>query len=134
MLAAMTYLAVKYLHALAAIIAIAGFVVRGFWMISGSPKLELSITRVAPHVVDSLLLLSGIAMLVMLSLNPFTQAWLMAKFAGLAAYILLGTIAIKRGRTQEVRVLAFVGALSAFAYIVGAALSKSPASWPAHLS
>jgi len=129
-----SYLAIKYLHTLVATIAIAGFIVRGFWMMSGSPKLELIITRIAPHIVDSVFLLSGIAMLALLPLNPLTQAWLVAKFAGLVVYILLGTIAIKRGRTRDIRVLAFVGALSAFAYVVGVALSKSPASWLAYLA
>ena len=64
-----------------------------------------------------------------LSINTFAQPWLLAKILGLVAYIVLGTIALKRGPTMPVRVVAFVGALLAFAYIVGAALLKSPASW-----
>lgn len=129
----MSYLAFKYVHTLAAIIAITGFFVRGIWMMSGSPKLEMRVTRIAPHIVDTIFLLSGVAMLTLLSLNPLTHAWLIAKFAGLIVYIVLGTIAIKRGRTREIRVLAFVAAISVFAYVVGVALSKSPASWLAYL-
>jgi len=124
-----TYLAIKYLHILTAILTISGFILRGFWMLSGSPELDRPITRIAPHVVDTLFLLSGIAMVVMLSLNPFTHAWLLAKFAGIVAYVVLGTIAIRRGRTNEQRLIAFAAALAVFAYIVGAALAKSPASW-----
>jgi uncharacterized membrane protein SirB2 len=60
--------------------------------------------------------------------------WLLAKFAGLVVYVVLGAIALRRGATMPIRQVAFVGALSAFAYIVGAAVSKSPASWIAFLA
>lgn len=130
----MIYLIIKNLHALSALVTITGFVLRGYWMLTGSDKLQHAVTRTAPHIVDTVFLLSGIAMLVMLSLNPFSQGWLVAKFAGLIAYILLGTVAIRRGSTLQIRIVAFVGALSVFAYIVGVALSKSPASWLAYLS
>jgi uncharacterized membrane protein SirB2 len=103
-------------------------------MVTGSDKLQHPVTRTAPHVVDTVFLLSGIAMLVMLSLNPFSQGWLVAKFAGLIAYILLGTVAIRRGSTLQIRMIAFVGALSVFAYIFGVALSKSALSWLAYVS
>lgn len=134
MLPPMTYVAIKFLHMLSATIAICGFIVRGYWMMTGSAHLEQRIVRIAPHVVDTVFLLSGIAMVVMLSINPFAHAWLVAKFAGLVVYVLLGTIAIKRGPTREIRVLAFAGAVSVFAYIVGVALSKSAASWLAFFS
>ncbi len=130
----MTYLLTKNLHMLTAVITISGFIVRGFWMMTGSEKLQHRVARVAPHIVDTILLVSGVAMLVMLSLNPFTEAWLLAKLIGLLAYIGLGTVAIRRGPTLQIRLLGFVGAVSAFAYIVGVALSKSPASWLAYLS
>ena len=65
----------------------------------------------------------------MLQLNAFSQPWLLAKFAGLIAYIVVGTIAIKRGPTMQIRIIAFVGAVALFVYIVGVALTKSPVSW-----
>jgi uncharacterized membrane protein SirB2 len=130
----MTYLFVKQVHTLSAVLTITGFVLRGYWMITGSAKLQHRVTRIAPHVVDTLFLLSGIAMLVTLSLNPLSQSWLLAKFVGLIVYILLGTIAIRRGSTPQIRTIAFVAALSVFAYVTGVAMSKSPASWLAYLS
>lgn len=130
----MTYALIKNLHTLAAIVTITGFILRGYWMMTNRDILQHRVTRTVPHIVDTVFLLSGIAMLVMLSLNPLTQDWLLAKFAGLIAYILLGTIAIRRGPTMQVRRTAFVGALAVFAYIVGVALSKSAASWLAYLA
>jgi uncharacterized membrane protein SirB2 len=130
----MSYLLIKNIHTATAFLTISSFVVRGFWMMTGSDKLQHRVTRVLPHIVDTLFLLSGITMVVMLSLNPVVQSWLLAKFTGLIAYILLGTVAIKRGSTMQIRTVAFVAALSVFAYIVGVALSKSPTSWLAYLS
>ena len=125
----MTYLAVKYVHTIAAIVTISGFLLRGYWMLVESELLRHRVTRVVPHVVDAVLLVAGIAMLWMLHLNPLGQAWLLAKFAGLLAYILLGMVALKRGPTKQIRMVAFVAAIASFAYLFGVALSKSPLSW-----
>lgn len=130
----MSYLLIRNLHSLAALLTISGFMLRGYWMITGSDRLTHRMTRTVPHVVDTIFLLSGIAMLLMLSLNPFTQNWLLAKFAGLIVYILLGTIAIRRGSTMQIRKVAFIAALAVFAYIVGVALTKSAASWFLYLA
>ena len=125
----MLYISLKTIHVLAAATAISGFVLRGYWMLTGSEKLQHRATRVFPHVVDTIFLLSGVAMVWLLHLDPFSQAWLTAKFSGLIAYILLGTIAIKRGPTKPIRTIALVGAVAVFAYIVGVAITRSPLSW-----
>ncbi len=124
-----TYLILKYVHTLAAIATISGFILRGYWMLQEPDRLQQRLVRVLPHVVDTIFLLAGIGMLWVLHLNPFTQPWLLAKFAGLLGYILLGTVALKRGPTRQSRTLAFVGAIAAFAYVSGVALAKSPLSW-----
>ena len=125
----MTYMLIKSLHMITAIATISGFVLRGYWMMVESERLQLKLIRIAPHIIDTLFLLSGIALVYQLHLNVFSQPWLLAKIIGLIAYIVLGTIAIKRGPTLQIRVIAFVAALATFAYIVGIALTKSPASW-----
>ena len=128
------YLSVKYAHLSLAILSVAGFLLRGFWMMTGSVLLGHKAVRIVPHVVDTLFFASGVALVVQLALPVMQSPWLLAKFAGLVVYIILGAIALRRGPTMPVRQLAFVGAMSAFAYIVGAAVSKSPASWIAFLA
>ena len=125
----MTYTFIKLLHTIAALATIAGFLLRGYWMLRESPLLQARMTKIAPHIVDALLLLAGIVMLSMLHLNPFTQSWLLAKFAGLLVYIVLGSIAIKRGKTMQSRTVALAGAVAAFAYVIGVAVTKSPLGW-----
>lgn len=123
------YWPLKYAHLALALLSLTGFLLRGLWMVRGTALLDHRIVRTVPHVVDTLFLLSGIALVLTLSLPVMQSPWLLAKFAGLVVYVVLGSIALRRGPTLAVRQIAFVGALSAFAYIVGAAVSKSPASW-----
>ena len=123
------YESLKTIHVAAALLTISGFVLRGLWMLSDSPRLGHRLTRVLPHVIDTLFLVSGIGLIVVLRLPLTAQPWLLMKLAAVVTYILLGTIALKRGRTRRIRIAAFIVALATFAYIVGIALYKSPASW-----
>ena len=120
-----TYTLVKNLHVGCVVLSGAGFVLRGAWMLQGSPLLAQRWVRVLPHIVDTVLLASAIALALMLEQYPLVQGWLTAKLIGLVVYIVLGTIALKRGRTRGVRLTAFGGALLVFAYIVAVAITKS---------
>lgn len=122
---ASTYIALKYLHLSCVVLSGAGFVLRGLWMMRNSPMLARRWVRVLPHVVDTALLASAIALAVALGQYPLVDGWLTAKLAGLIAYIVLGSIALKRGRTPKTRIWAFCGALLVLAYIVAVALTKS---------
>ena len=123
------YSALKIIHVSFAILSIAGFVLRGVWMFGHSANLHRRIVRGAPHVVDTAFLISGIWLVVILHLVLREQAWLIAKLIALILYIVFGAIALTRGRTMRIRAAAFVAALSAYLYIAGVALSRSPTSW-----
>ncbi len=120
----MSYLLLKHLHVSCVILSGLGFFVRGVLMLKASPWLNSRLARTLPHVVDTLLLGSAITMAVMSGQYPFAQPWLTAKFFGLLAYIFLGSLALKRGRTRAQRAGFFVLALLAFAYIVAVALTR----------
>lgn len=120
-----TYTLLKYLHVGCVALSGAGFLVRGVWMLQASPLLARRWVRVAPHVVDTVLLASAIALASLIGQYPLMQGWLSAKLLGLFAYIVLGAIALKRGRTRAIRIAAFCGALLVFAYIVAVATTKS---------
>ncbi len=122
----MTYLALKHLHVTCVVLSGLGFSLRGWWMLNDSPRLKTRLARVAPHVIDSVLLGSALVMAWQSSQYPFAQGWLTAKFFGLLAYILCGTMALKRARTRGRRVVFLALALLAYAYIVGVALTRSP--------
>ena len=128
------YLILKTFHTVLAVLAISGFLLRGYWMVTGSAMLRKRATKIAPHAIDTLFFVTAIWLIVELNLAPMQHAWLLAKFAGLIAYIGLGMVAFRFGRNIEIRTIAFVGAVASFAYIVGVALSKSPISWIAYLA
>ena len=128
------YLLLKAAHSAVALLTISGFILRGYWMLSDSPKLKHRLTRIVPHVFDPVLLAFGLALIFEMNLNVMQHGWLLSKFAGLVVYIGLGMVALRFGRTLQIRLLAFVGALAAFAYISGVALSKSPTSWLVYLT
>jgi len=121
-------LTVKQLHVACALLSLAGFVVRGYWMLRASPLLTRRPVRVLPHVVDTVLLASGVAMAWRYGFGPISQPWLAAKLLALVAYIVLGSVALKRGRTRAVRAGAWVAALGVFGYILAVARSRDP--WP----
>ncbi|MES2743370.1 MAG: SirB2 family protein [Pseudomonadota bacterium] len=120
------YHALKHSHVLFVALSGALFLLRGCWMMADSAKLQQRWVKVLPHVVDTLLLASAIALAVATGQYPLAQAWLTAKVVALLLYIVLGVAALKRGKTKTVRVVAFAGALATFAYIVLVALSKHP--------
>lgn len=95
-------------------------------MLTDSGMLAHKFTRIAPHVIDTLLLGSAITLLFIIGQYPFINHWLTAKFLALIAYILLGTIAIKRGKTKAQRSIALVAALITFGYILSVAISRDP--------
>jgi uncharacterized membrane protein SirB2 len=123
------YEIVKLIHISTVVLTILGFVLRSYWMLTNSPKLQQRLVKVVPHVVDTVLLISGVALIFILNLPVLSQNWLLMKFVALLAYIVLGAIALGRGKTMRARTFGFVLALATFAYIAGVALSKSTASW-----
>lgn len=122
----MSYLALKHLHVSCVVLSGLGFCLRGWWMASGSPRLQARLTRVLPHLIDTTLLGSALTMAWMSGQYPFVQGWLTAKLFGLLAYIVLGALALKRAPTRNARLGCFALALLAYAYIVGVALTRNP--------
>lgn len=122
----MSYVALKHLHVTCVVLSGLGFCLRGGWMLRESPLRQHRLTRILPHVVDSLLLGSALTMAWMSGQYPFVNAWLTAKLFGLVAYILLGMMALKRGRTMTIRARYFGLAVLAYLYIVSVALTRSP--------
>jgi uncharacterized membrane protein SirB2 len=122
----MLYAALKALHVGCVIASISGFALRGALMLLDSPLLQARFARIAPHVVDTLLLASALWLAALIGQYPFVQGWLTAKVLGLVAYIVLGSVALKRARSKPVRAAAFALALLAAAYIVSVALTRDP--------
>jgi len=122
----MLFVWLKMAHVSSALLSISGFALRGYWMLTDNPLLQRRLTRVLPHIVDTLLLGSAIAMLFVWQADPLQLPWLIAKIVGLLLYIGLGMVALRFGKTHRQRATAFALALLTAAYILSVAYSKSP--------
>jgi len=116
---------IKTIHVSCVILSFSGFLLRGIWMMLDSALLASKWVKIIPHIIDSVLLLSALSMVYLQSFSILQNDWLLIKIAALLAYILLGTIALKRGKTKKIRVIAWCSGLVVFLYIVSVALNKS---------
>ena len=121
----MSYQVLYQIHISCALLSISGFLLRGWWRFTAPSRLNRPLVKVLPHIVDTALLASAIMLTMQLHQYPLTSSWLTAKFFALLAYIVLGTIALKRGRTPAIRASAFIGCLLVLTHIVGTATSKN---------
>jgi len=122
----MDYATLKSLHLTTIALSLALFVLRGLWMIAESPRLQARWARIVPHLNDTVLLVSGISLAYTLGLSPLEHGWLAAKIVALLAYIMLGTMALKRGKTRGQRIAAWIAALLVFGYMVAVAVAHDP--------
>ncbi|WP_159874848.1 SirB2 family protein [Aquitalea denitrificans] len=120
-----TYQILKHAHMGMAYLTITLFALRGGLMLADKQQILASkLLRILPHVIDSALLVLGITLVVVGGWPLLQTPWLLAKIAGLLAYVALGTIALKRGRTKQIRSIALLAALLVVAYIVLVAKTK----------
>lgn len=124
-----TYFALKHLHVLTVFISVSLFILRYWWQYRASPMSQKRWVRIVPHVNDTVMLLSGVALMVITRFWPFTPqgAWLTEKLFGVIIYIVLGFIALgRRPRSQQVRWFAFLLGLVVLYVIVKLATTKIP--------
>ncbi|MDD3763422.1 MAG: SirB2 family protein [Nevskiales bacterium] len=117
---------IKLFHVGCVILSVSLFTFRGALMLADAPWRQHIVLRTTPHLVDTLLLSSALLLSFLLQQYPFVHGWLTAKVLALIVYIVLGSIALKRGRTPLIRGTAFVAALLTVVYIVSVALTHDP--------
>lgn len=119
-----SYLLLKHLHVTCVVLSGIGFLLRGWGVLSSAAWVREKWVRVLPHGVDTLLLGSALFMAWISGQYPLAQGWLTGKLLGLLVYIVLGSVALKRGKTQATKAVCFALALLTYAYIVTVALSR----------
>ena len=121
-----SYLIFKHLHMTAVALSGLLFMVRGLWLLQGSTQLQAKWVKITPHVIDTLLLVSAIAMLVVLQQFP---AWVHVKITLLIVYIGLGLMAFKKAKTQGQKLTFLLAAVAVYVFLISVALTKSPAGF-----
>ena len=115
----------KQLHMTLAYISVAGFIARGLWRIGLGRPLAWRLLRVTPHVIDSLLLASGVGLAAQLAMWPHHAPWFATKLVLIVAYIGLGIVAL-RARPQWLRWTMFIAATGTGCWIIIVAWTRSP--------
>ncbi|CAK9885245.1 MAG: Protein YchQ [Candidatus Erwinia impunctatus] len=123
------YLLIKKIHLLTVTVSVVLLLLRFYWLQRGSLKLQQRWVKILPHINDTLLLISGVVMVVLAHYYPFTPQgeWLTEKLFGVIIYISLGFVALsRRPRSQGVRWSAFILALITLSIIGKLAITKLP--------
>lgn len=121
-----SYAAIKSAHVALALASGGLFALRGLVRIAGSEAGNRSSVRWLSYAIDTVLLAAGLWLVLILRLDPAASPWLAVKLALLVAYIVLGSLALKRARTPSRRALAFAAALACFASMYLIARAHDP--------
>lgn len=122
----MSYNILKTIHVSFVVLTFISFSLRAIWMLQESAMLRRKLVKILPHIIDIILLASAIILLFKVQQYPLSHPWITAKVVALVAYIILGMVALKRGRTKKGRVRALIGAYAVFFYIFVVALTHNP--------
>lgn len=78
------------------------------------------------YSIDTVLLTAALMLTTIVQQYPFADAWLTVKVVLLVVYIVLGSFALKRGRTRRERTLYWLAASAVFLFIVSVARAHDP--------
>lgn len=120
------YLVVRGIHIASVLTSFALFLFRAGLMFGNVGWRQHLVLRVLPHVVDTILLTSALFLATLIHQYPFVHAWLTVKVLVLVAYIVAGSMALKRAKTRNARITWFVFAVMCFLFIVSVARAHHP--------
>ena len=120
------YLQIKWVHIAAVTASGSLFALRGAGTLAGARWPMWAPLRFLSYFIDTVLLTAALMLVTILHQYPFVQGWLTAKVCLLVVYIVLGTFALKRARSQRARALCFVSAIAVYLFIVSIARAHHP--------
>ena len=123
------YLLIKHLHMSLVGLSISILVIRtGFNLGSINWRKRWPWLNVLPHIVDSLLLLSGITLATLIKQYPFVNGWISLKLLLLLVYIGLGSYVLKKAKTRKQMVAGLSLGLMVIFWMV--MIARTKLVWP----
>ena len=120
---------ILFVHILAISLSGSLFALRGLGVLAGARWPQVAPVRYLSYSIDTVLLTAALMLLTILPGAMFANGWLTLKLGLVVVYVVLGTFALKRGRTPRIRTTCFVAALLVFVTIIGIALAHHPLGW-----
>lgn len=117
---------IKIIHLTAVALTFSGFIVRGVLLLRGSSLMGTAWVKKAPHMIDTILLLSGITLAWITGMNPLEQPWLATKLIALFVYIGFGMLVFRFAKTSGMQLVAWLAAITVFCFMVSVATTKNP--------
>ncbi len=120
------YLPIKMVHITSVLLSGSLFFLRGILLLNARTWANSAPIRYLSYSIDTVLLTSALMLATMLPSAMFSNGWLSLKIALLVVYIALGSFALKRGRSQKVRLTCFIAAVLVFCYMISIARMHHP--------
>ena len=120
------YAQIKWVHIAAVIASGALFLLRGIAVQAGARWAMAGPLRYLSYSIDTVLLTAALMLVTILPGAMFANGWLTMKLCLLVVYVVLGTYALRRGRTPRMRLICLVAALAVYAFIIGVAIEHHP--------
>ena len=120
------YPEIKLVHVTAVIASGTLFLLRGTTVNLGGNWGMNRPARYLSYAIDIVLLSAGLLLLVILPSAVYSNGWLVLKLILLVVYIVLGSLALKRGRTVSIRRGCFVAAIAVFLFVYVIARTHDP--------
>jgi len=102
------------------------FALRGSGVLAGARWPMFAPLRYLTYTIDTVLLTAALMLATILRQYPLVHAWLTVKVLLLVVYIVLGSLALKRGRTPATRAWCFTAALLVYLFIASVARAHHP--------
>ena len=123
------YPQIKYVHVLMVLLSGALFAMRGIGVLAGARWPQSLPVRWASYAIDTTLLTAAMMLLTILPWAMFGNGWLGTKLLLLVAYVVLGSLALKRGRSVRVRGWCYGAAVLVYLAMIGIARAHHPLGW-----
>ena len=105
------------------------FALRGAGVLSGMRWPLAAPLRYFSYAIDTVLLTVALMLTAVLPPAAFANHWLTVKLVLLVVYVVLGSFALKRGRSARTRGICFGTAVAVYAFMFGIARTHQPLGW-----
>lgn len=109
---------ILYTHIASAFLSLGLFLLRGIMQLQGKNWRNIKLLKILPHISDSILLFSGVAMLILVEYG--FPLWLISKFVLLILYIIFAKLFLSK-KTNQPNKIWFYAALLSFLSVLGIA-------------
>ncbi|RZA20235.1 MAG: hypothetical protein EOP93_06510 [Lysobacteraceae bacterium] len=120
------YPQIKQFHIFVALLSGSLFAVRGAFALAGAGWPQALPLKWLSYAVDTALLTAAMMLLTILPWAMFANGWLLVKVSLVVVYVVLGVLAMRRGRTRRTRAICYAAALLVFATIYAIARAHHP--------